>query len=68
MSEEQEVEVAIPRELYELLNNTIIGKSFPTVDEYIIYVLRVVAGKVAPETTKEDTRKVEDRLKRLGYL
>jgi len=63
--------ISIPVQLNEKMKKKIEGTGFNSVSSFVIYVLRqLVSG--SPENakgfTKEDEKKVRDRLKRLGYL
>ena len=53
----------IPRPLYERLQNVIEGTGFRSVTEFVLYVLRDLAGD---ET--HDMNAVRKRLEDLGYL
>jgi hypothetical protein len=63
------VEVRIPRDLLDEITVTLHGKGFSTVDDFVVYVLRVAMGKQAQELQEaEDTKVVSDRLRKLGYI
>jgi hypothetical protein len=63
-----DVAVRIPKELHDEITKSLQGKGFSTVDEFVVYVLRVTMGKPAEDLDKEDTKTVTERLKRLGYI
>jgi hypothetical protein len=44
------------------------GKSFSSVDDYVAYVLRITFGKGEESFSDQDTQKVEERLRALGYI
>jgi hypothetical protein len=63
-----DVAVHIPKDLHDEITRSLQGKGFSTVDEFVVYVLRVTMGKPSEDLDKEDTQTVTDRLKRLGYI
>jgi len=80
MSKESKVTIKIPRALYRKLREIIDGSGFDSVTDFIVFVLRDIAsgpkplGRTDPgsddEThlTAEETEKVRQRLRNLGYL
>jgi Arc/MetJ-type ribon-helix-helix transcriptional regulator len=63
MSKVETVTLKIPRPLYERLQAVIEGTGFRSVTEFVLYVLRDLAGD---ETHDMDV--VKKRLEDLGYL
>jgi hypothetical protein len=63
-----DVVVHIPKELHGEITKSLKGKGFSTVDEFVVYVLRVTMGKQSADLEEEDTKAVTERLKRLGYI
>jgi hypothetical protein len=63
-----DVVVRIPKELHDEITKSLKGRGFSTVDEFVVYVLRVTMGKQSEHLEEEDTKTVADRLKRLGYI
>ena len=57
------VTLKIPRPLYERLAHLIEGTGFRSVTEFVLFVLRDLAG---PE--EADVKVVRERLRDLGYL
>ena len=72
VSSKSKVTIKIPRELYHKLKEIIKDTGFSSVNEFIVYVLRNIASggniKNGSGLTKEEIRKVRERLKKLGYL
>jgi Arc/MetJ-type ribon-helix-helix transcriptional regulator len=63
--------ISIPVQLNEKLKKKIEGTGFHSVSSYVIYVLRQLVSSMESDKkgfTKEDEKKVRDRLKGLGYL
>ena len=69
---ENKVTIKIPRELYRKLSQMVAGTGFSSVTEFIVFVMRTLAGDGEAEPkdrlTAEEVRKIRERLKRLGYL
>jgi len=65
-------QISIPTSLFETLSRKIEGTSFHSVSDYVIYLLKDVVReveKLQKETLSEDDeRKVQDRLRALGYI
>ncbi len=64
--------ISIPKPLYNKIKNYIKGTGFTSVSSFVIYVLRqVISGsheKGRKELfSKEDEKKIRERLKALGY-
>ncbi len=57
------VTLKIPRPLYERLQELTEGTGFRSVTEFVLYVLRDLAG-----AENQDLEEVRTRLKTLGYL
>jgi Arc/MetJ-type ribon-helix-helix transcriptional regulator len=74
MSEEEKkyTTISIPTPLAEKIKKRIKGTGFTSLSSYATYVLReIISGKKEEKEeafTKEDEKKVRDRLKALGYL
>jgi len=74
MSEEEKkyTTISIPTPLAEKIKKRIKGTGFTSLSSYVTYVLReIISGeKEGSEEafTKEDEKKVRDRLRALGYL
>ncbi len=63
--------VSIPTPLFKKIGERIKGTGFTSVSSYVTYVLREVVSEEENEAepfTKEDEKRVKDRLKALGYL
>lgn len=64
--------ISIPTPLAEKIKKRIKGTGFTSLSSYVTYVLReIVSGKKAESDeafTKEDEKKVRERLRALGYL
>lgn len=74
MSEEEKkyTTISIPTPLAEKIKKRIKGTGFTSLSSYATYVLReIISGKKEESEeafTKEDEKKVRERLKALGYL
>ena len=76
MAEEKEgkkfTTISIPTPLANKIKKRIEGTGFTNVSSYVIYVLREVLAGIEEESddafTKEDEKRVKDRLRALGYL
>jgi Arc/MetJ-type ribon-helix-helix transcriptional regulator len=74
MSEEEKkyTTISIPTPLAEKIKKRIKGTGFTSLSSYVTYVLReIISGeKEGSEEafTKEDEKKVRERLRALGYL
>jgi len=63
--------VSIPAPLFKKIGERIKGTGFTSVSSYVTYVLREVVSEEEEGTepfTKEDEKRVKDRLRALGYL
>ncbi len=65
--------VSIPIPLFNKIEQRIDGTGFTSVSSYVTYVLREIIASEDEENreepfTKEDEKKVKDRLRALGYL
>jgi hypothetical protein len=65
---EQNAKVAIPLELYNEIRDSIQGAGFSSVDDFVVYTLRVSMGKKKEVLPQEDEEKVTARLRALGYV
>ncbi len=66
-----DVEVRIPKEVYDRIKERIKETEFESVDEYVTFVLREVLASLEEEEqvfTEEEEEKVKERLRALGYL
>jgi Arc/MetJ-type ribon-helix-helix transcriptional regulator len=74
MSEEDKkyTTISIPTPLAEKIKKRIKGTGFTSLSSYVTYVLREIISEEKEESeeafTKEDEKKVRDRLRSLGYL
>ena len=80
MKKDNKATIKIPRTLYNRLKDIIDGSGFDSVTDFVVYVLRDIAGNIDPGTfpdklsekeaklTAEEVEKVRQRLKTLGYL
>jgi Arc/MetJ-type ribon-helix-helix transcriptional regulator len=76
MKEEKDVKkfttISIPTPLAEKIKKKIKGTGFTSLSSYVTYVLReVISGMEEEEDevfTKEDEKRVKDRLRALGYI
>ena len=69
----EEVEIKIPKEIYEKIEERIKDTEFKSVSEYVTYVLREVLASLEEEEaeevfSEEEEEKVKERLRALGYL
>jgi Arc/MetJ-type ribon-helix-helix transcriptional regulator len=64
--------ISIPTPLAEKIKKRIKGTGFTSLSSYVTYVLReVISGMDKEEEevfTKEDEKRVKDRLRALGYI
>lgn len=63
--------ISIPVQLNERLKKKIEGTGFHSVSSFVIYVLRQIISASSEDSkgfTKDDEKKVRERLKGLGYL
>jgi len=63
--------VSIPAPLFKKIEERIKGTGFTSVSSYVTYVLREVVSEEEEEGepfTKEDEKRVKQRLRALGYL
>jgi len=64
--------ISIPTPLAEKIKKRIKGTGFTSLSSYVTYVLReVISGMDTEEEevfTKEDEKRVKDRLRALGYI
>lgn len=73
MAEEKKfTTISIPTPLAEKIKKRIKGTGFTSLSSYVTYVLREVISGVEEENeeafSKDDEKRVKDRLKSLGYL
>lgn len=66
------VTIKIPRELYNKLKEIISDTGFSSVNEFIVYCMRDIAGagklKETDKLTQDEIALVKQRLKKLGYI
>lgn len=64
--------VSIPTPLFEKIRKRIEGTGFTSVSSYVVYVLREVLAEEAVDEkeafSREDEKRVKERLRSLGYL
>ncbi len=63
--------VSIPAPLFKKIAKRIKGTGFTSVSSYVTYVMREIIVEEEDETepfTKEDEKRVKERLKALGYI
>jgi Arc/MetJ-type ribon-helix-helix transcriptional regulator len=70
---DNEVNVAIPRTMYELLQQRIQGTNFESVQDYVKAVLQQALGEDANEgntqgLSAKDESEIKAKLKALGYM
>ena len=73
MKERKHTTITIPKPLYKKIKKRIIKTGFTSVSDYVTYVLREVVssleeGKKKEVFTRDEEKKVKERLKALGYL
>ena len=68
----KKVTLKIPHELYQSLHTMIDETGFSSVNEFVVFALRMIAkgGKLKENSklTQEDIEKVKTRLMELGYI
>jgi Arc/MetJ-type ribon-helix-helix transcriptional regulator len=66
---EERVQVSIRKDLYEKIKKYIEETGgFNSVDEFVEFVVEQALESVGEALTEEDRKKVEERLKDLGYM
>jgi len=60
--------IEIPDDLYEKLKESAEERGFPSVEDYIVYVLGDAVSEEEEEMSEEDQKKIKERLKALGYI
>jgi len=73
MKERKHTTITIPKPLYEQIKRRIKKTGFTSVSDYVTYVLREVISSLEEEQkkevfSKEEEKKVKERLRALGYL
>jgi Arc/MetJ-type ribon-helix-helix transcriptional regulator len=73
MKKRKHTTITIPKPLYEKIKKRIVETGFTSVSDYVTYVLREVISSLEEEKkkevfTKNEEKKVKERLKALGYL
>lgn len=73
MTERKHTTITIPKPLFEKIKQRIENTGFTSVSDYVTYVLREVISSLEEENkervyTKEEEKKVKERLRALGYL
>jgi Arc/MetJ-type ribon-helix-helix transcriptional regulator len=69
LSGEEKVQVSISKNLYERVKRYIEETGgFNSVDEFVEFVVEQALESVGEGLTEEDKKKVEERLKDLGYM
>jgi len=68
----KKVTLKIPHELYVALHGMIDGTGFSSVNEFVVFAMRMIAkgGKLKEDSkfTQEDIDRVKKRLEELGYI
>ena len=64
----EKISLEIPKDLYDLMTKKMKETSFSNVNDYATYLLHLSVGKEVETFTEEDTKKVTDRLRALGYI
>jgi hypothetical protein len=59
--------IQIPKELYDKIDEKIKGTSFPSVEEYVLGMLKNEFSS-EPVYTKEEEALIKERLRKLGYI
>lgn len=69
---QNKVTVKIRRELYQRRGQIMADTGFPSINEFIVFVMRTMApsGEIKREDrlNTEEVRAIRERLRRLGYL
>lgn len=73
MKKRKHTTITIPKPLYEKIKERIKKTGFTSVSDYVTYVLREVVSSLEEEQkkevfTREEEKKVKERLRALGYL
>jgi len=70
MKKNKYTSVSIPAPLAEKIKKEIGGTGFQSVSDYVIFILREVLAmkKKKKVLTKEDEKKIKEKLKALGYF
>ncbi len=73
MKKRKHTTITIPKPLYEKIKERIKETGFTSVSDYVTYVLREVVSSLEEEQkkevfTREEEKKVKERLRALGYL
>jgi len=67
-----EINVGIPKKLYEKIERKLKGTEFRSVSDYVAFVLTelmIAEGQdESAQMSEQDDKKVKDRLKSLGYM
>ncbi len=67
-NDEQRVGLKIPKELYDLLLDKMKETSISRVDDFATYLLHESIGKRNETFSEADMKRVEERLRALGYV
>ena len=59
--------ISIPKELFEKLDKHIAGRGFKSVSDFATLVFRTLLLETSG-STKDNTQKVREKLKALGYI
>ena len=68
------MKIELPKDLVQILKKRVEStKEFPSVEQYVIYIVKQVAKRLSEpvptaKNSAADEKKVQDRLKALGYL
>ena len=69
--EKKFISIKIPAQLYERIEKRVNETDFPSVSDYVAYVLREVLASLDEDYevfTEEEEEKIKERLRSLGYL
>jgi hypothetical protein len=81
MTEKEGFTIIIPEDLRKKIEERVIKTNFGSIEEYVMFVLNEVVKEEAPdpdgppdqdgtddELTREQEKKIEDKLRGLGYI
>jgi Arc/MetJ-type ribon-helix-helix transcriptional regulator len=64
--------VSIPTSLFDSIKDMIKGTGFPSVSSFVTYVLREIVVSLGKKKikllTEREKKKIEEKLRKLGYL
>jgi Arc/MetJ-type ribon-helix-helix transcriptional regulator len=69
MTDRKHTTITLPKPLYEKIRKRIEKTGFASVSSYVTYVLREIESNISEKgELKQDRKRVEEKLKALGYL